>query len=162
MGCAGEPRKQKELDDRTAPILSGATKVEVFRIDGGNEQGGPKTVIKPGDPTIGGYAILSKGKDQTPEFAARLNDLLTDSRTYTDQYAACFVPGVAFRIWKGEECVDLVICFKCHNFYLGPPSDGRVVGENATFSGSPNARHMIRLAKDAFPEDQEIQELKDK
>jgi hypothetical protein len=160
LGCAGEPRKQKELDDRTAPILSGGTKVEVFRIDGGSEKAAP-TVIKAGDPTMGGYSILSKGKDQTPEFAARLNDLLTDSRTYTDQYAACFMPGVAFRVWKSDECVDVIICFRCHNFYLGPPSDEKVM-ENATFSGSSNAGQLIRLAKDAFPDDQEIQALKDK
>jgi hypothetical protein len=159
LGCGKSSSASKHFDGRTAAFLAGATKVEVFRIDGRNDPPDP-TPIKPGDPTVGGYAILTHGKDQGREFAAKLNDLLTDDKTYTDRFATCFWPGVAFRVWKDEECVDVIICFKCSNFYLGPPTDKRVL-ENATFSGSPNTGRLVRLAKEAFPDDEEVQALKD-
>lgn len=146
-------------DGRTAGILAGATKVEVFRIDGRNDPPDP-TLIKPSDPTVGGYAILARGYDQGQEFAAKLRGILTDNKTYTDKHAKCFWPGVAFRVWKGEDSVDVIICFQCGNFYLGPPADKRVM-ENASFNGSPNRSRLVRLAKEAFPDDKEVQELKD-
>jgi hypothetical protein len=65
---------------------------------------------------------------------------------------------VAFRVYQGGDCVDLVICFTCDNFYLGPRSD-KLVMENASFVGSPNNARLVRLAKEAFPEDKEVQGL---
>jgi hypothetical protein len=156
FGCGGGKGR---LDSRTAGILAGATKVEVFRIDGRNDPPDP-TPIKPGDPTVGGYAILTRGNNQGQEFAAKLRDILTDDKTYTNKYAGCFWPGVAFRIWKGEDSVDVIICFKCRNFYLGPPSEKRVIG-NASFFGSPNTGRLVQFAKEAFPNDEEVQALKE-
>jgi hypothetical protein len=161
LGCADGPTGKKPFNGRTADILAGATKVEVFRIDGGwDESGGhdPKAV-GPGEPSVGGYAITVHGSDQGPTFAAKLNEVLSDPKTYTDQFAKCFWPAVAFRVWKGEEFVDVVICFKCHNFYIGPLTDKPVM-ENGSFSGSRNASRLLRLAKEAFPDDKEIHELK--
>lgn len=155
LGCGSSKGRP---DSRTTSILAGATRVEVFRIDGRNDPPDP-TPINPGDPTVGGYAILARGKDQGREFAATLADTLGDGRTYTDRFAGCFWPGVAFRVWKGEQCVDMVICFKCGNFYLGPPTDKRVM-ETASFMGTPNASRLVRLAKEAFPADEEVQALK--
>jgi hypothetical protein len=106
------------------------------------------------------YAILARGKDQGQDFAAKLTDILTDDKTYMSTFAGCFWPGVAFRVWKDEDSVDLIICFKCGNFYLGPPTDKRGM-ENASFAGSPNRGHLVRLAKDAFPDGEEVQKMKD-
>lgn len=147
-------------DTRTAAILTGATKVEVFRIDGGEESPGPKAT-KPGDVAVDGYPVLARGKDQNKKFAAKLADILSDEKTYTDQFSKCFWPGVAFRVWKGDDSVDVVICFKCQNFYLGPTTDEEVM-ETASFSGSPNASRLVRLAKEALPDDKEIQALENK
>ncbi len=156
LGCgAGKGR----LDGRTAGIFAGATKVEVFRIDGRNDPPDP-TPIKPGDPTLGGFAILTRGKDQSREFAAKLGDILSDVKTYSDQHEGCYWPGVAFRVWKGEDSVDVIICFMCHNFYIGPSTD-KLVTENASFHGSPNTSRLVQLAKEAFPDDAEVQALKD-
>ena len=155
-GCGAH----KGLPDRhTTAILSGATKVEVFRIDGLMDPPNAKP-IKPGDPTVGGYAILARGKDQSSEFATKLADVLADDKTYADAYAKCFWPGVAFRVWKGEESVDVLICFICENIYIGPSTDKQVM-ENASFVGSPNRKRLVRLAKEAFPDDKEVQALND-
>jgi hypothetical protein len=155
-GCAagkGHP------DTRTKAILAGATRVEVFRIDGKNDPPGP-TPRAPGDPTVGGFAILSRGEDRGQEFAARLATILLSDTTYSDRFASCFWPGVAFRVHRGEECIDVIICFKCQNFYLGPPAD-RLVSETASFAGSPAGPRLVRLAKEAFPQDKDIQGLEE-
>jgi hypothetical protein len=163
LGCGsntgrldGRPARGRP-DSRTAGILAGATKVETYRIDGRNDPANA-TPIKPGDPTVSGYAILARGKDQGRPFAAQLADILADEKSYSDIAAACFWPGVAFRVYQGDDCVDLVICFKCHNFYLGPRTD-KLVMENASFLSSPNTARLVRLAKEAFPDDTEVQGL---
>jgi hypothetical protein len=154
-GCADAlgpvPTQRKPFDDHTAGVLAGATKVEVFRIDGGGP-GSDSRRVGPGDRRVDGFPITGRAEDQGPEFAAKLNDILSDPKTYSTTYVACFYPRVVFRVWKGEESVDVVICFACHNVYIGPPSDKRV-GENASFYRSDNAARLIQLAEDALPHD---------
>jgi hypothetical protein len=95
------------------------------------------------------------GKD----FANKLADILSNEQTYTNEFAQCFWPGVAFRVWKDQQGVDVLICFKCGNFYCGPSKE--MVRENAAFHGSPMRSQLVRLAKEAFPDDKEIQSLKE-
>jgi hypothetical protein len=137
----------------------GATKVEVFRIDGEGEHV-PPAKLKAGEKTIGGYLVMGQGPDQGPAFADRLAEVLNDPGTYTKNYAKCFWPGVAFRVWKDGECEEVLICFMCDNLYRGPPKD--FVMENASFNGSPRRRDLLRLAKEALPDDAAIQAIKDK
>src|SRR5262249_278737 len=142
----------KSLGRQTVDILSGATKVEVFRIDGkGDRQ------PKPGEAAMLGNPVTARGKDQDEAFAKKLADVLLDDRTYTEEWAKCFRPGVAFRVWRGSDSVKVLVCFQCDNFYCGPPAD-----RNATFHGSPQRPRLVRLAKEAFPEDPEIQALAEK
>jgi hypothetical protein len=77
MGCGSSKGR---LDSRTSAILSGATKVEVFRIDGGKDSS-DQTTTKPGDLTVGGYPIIARGADQGPDFARQLADVLDDDKT---------------------------------------------------------------------------------
>ena len=55
--------------------------------------------------------------------------------------------------------MDVIICFRCGNFYYGPPTDW--AKENACFRGSPRTGDLVRLAKEAFPDDEKIQALKE-
>jgi hypothetical protein len=148
----------RPLDWRTRVILNGATKVEVFRIDGG-DAGRDARVFTPGDGVMDGYRITAQGTDQGPEFAARLAGMLTDRWGYSLTGVKCYNPGVAFRVYKGEERVDVVICFKCSNLYVGPPSD-RPARENKSFDGTSAGPRLLQLAKEAFPDDKDIQDLK--
>ncbi len=145
------------IDSGTSTVLAGATRVEVFRTEGMKEppDGRRRTA---GGPRIGGFLIIGRGQDQGKDFAARLADILFARDTYSWSYAACYMPGVAFRVWKGEEAVDVLICFKCDNFYCGPPTDQ--ARETASFHGTLARSRLIRLAQQAFPDDKEIQELK--
>ncbi len=154
--CSGS---RTGLNNWTKSILAGAGRVEVYRIDGG----GPDHVEvhpKPGEPSIGGFRVTAQGKDQGPEFATRLADVLLDPANHTIPIVKCYWPGVVFRIYKGQECVDVMICFHCHNYYLGPPSTARVL-ETDGFEGTPAGPKLVRLAKEAFPNDKQIQALKE-
>jgi hypothetical protein len=141
-------------------VFADASKVEVFRLDGkefSKDEGGP---LKKGR-RVGGFLVTAQGKDQGRKFAGKLLDILNDNKTYTNKYALCFWPGIAFRVWKEEECVEVLICFLCDNLYCGPPPKG-MANENASFVGSPRRADLVRLAKEAFPDDKEIQGLVDK
>jgi hypothetical protein len=158
LGCGKGPSR---FDSRTRAILAGATQVEVFRIDGKEEP----SEEKPGqgvERRISGFRVLSRGADQGQPFAAKLADILLDDATYTDTGAGCYWPGLAFRVWRDKDCVDVLICFLCHNLYCGPPRDRGRATENGGFQGSPAESRLIRLAKEAFPDDEEIQALKEK
>ena len=150
LGCG------HHFDGRTDAVLAGATKVEVFRIDSDMRPEAWKHY--PEDAKrIGGYPVTAQEADQGKRFADKLAGVLSDGRTYSTMYAGCFNPGVAFRVWKGDESVDVVICFQCENFYCGPPQAEEM--ENASFHGTPARARLVRLAKEAFPDDQDIQAL---
>jgi hypothetical protein len=147
---------KKHLDEKTIAVLAGATRVEVFRL--GEAAGAPDQAKA---ETLDGFPVAARGKEQGKEFAGNLTKVLLDEKTYSTTFAACFMPGVAFRVWKGEECVDVVVCFKCSNFYCGPKTTQ--AQENACFADSPAAAAaLVRLAKEALPDDKEIQALKEK
>jgi hypothetical protein len=154
IGCgAGKGR----LDGRTKTVLAEATKVEMFRLDG--KEADSLDPPRPGK-RLAGFLVTEQGPDQDGEFARKLLGILSDEKTYTDKFAKCFWPGVAFRVWREEECVEVLICFLCDNFYCGPPVKGRA-RENATFKDSPRRADLVRLAKEAFPDDKEIQAFKE-
>jgi hypothetical protein len=150
------PEVKTHLDEKTVAILSGATKVEVFRLEGA----GPVNPQASAKRHISGFAVAAQGKDQGRAFARKLADVLLDEKTYSTTFALCFTPGVAFRVWKKDESVDVLICFKCLNFYCGPSV--AMARENASFADTPASPALARLAKAAFPEDKEIQGLEEK
>jgi hypothetical protein len=152
-GCA--PGKDR-VDKQTRDILANADKVEVYRVASGKSE-------KPPKPTdgrkISGFPVISQGKNQGKEFARKLGAILVDKQMH-ENTAKCFWPGVAFRVWRGDKHVDVLICFKCDNFYAGPPvGKAREIGG---FDGTPLRSRLLRLAKDTFPEDKDIQGLQDK
>jgi hypothetical protein len=161
-GAENAPSKKvkERLGDNTVAILQGATRVEVFRIDPDNSAKGAKR--------IGGYAITATEKEQGQEFTGKLADALLDDATYFGDQAKCFEPGVAFRLWKEKESVEVVICFHCANLKLttngakgdaindgGHPKSGAFGGDKGSYG------RLAKLAKEAFPDDKDIQTLKD-
>jgi hypothetical protein len=148
------------LGDKTVAILQGATRVEVFRIDPDDSAKGAKR--------IGGYAITASGKEQDKEFTGKLADALLDDATYFGDQAKCYEPGVAFRIWKDKESVEVVICFHCANLKLtakGAKGDAIDDGRNPKSGGFGGDKgsygRLAKLAKEAFPDDKNIQALSD-
>jgi hypothetical protein len=157
MGLVWDLAGRGRLGWRTRAVLAGATRVEVFRLDA--EKGPRRPDEKEeGEEQFGGWLVTSQGKDQDRPFAEQLADILFDEATYTNRSVHCFDPGVGYRVWRGDRAVEILICFRCNNFYCGPPT--RRAKENARFGGSPRRADLVRLAKEAFPGDKEIQALK--
>jgi hypothetical protein len=152
------PTPGAPLDAQTMTVLAGATRVEVFRTDGTNGPNDEKPRAA-GEARIGGYLVTARGPDQGPEFAARLADVLLDGRSYSAARMACYWPGVAFRVWSGEEWVEVLVCFHCDNLYCGPATDN--VPRTASFHSTPARARLVRLAREAFPDDKEVQRLKE-
>ncbi len=149
VGCTRSPRD----------VPDGATKVEVYRIDGRGAGHAPKSA-DPGDQSIFGFAVLAHGKDLAPETARKLAAALDDADRQHVRWAqaGCYWPGVAFRFHRGGQRADLAICFHCSNYYLGPPADhhGQTVATPPAV-----AAVLARMAKEALPDDKDIQALDD-
>jgi hypothetical protein len=146
---AGDAAK-KQLPEAAQEILSGATRVECFRID-------PRTSGK--GEHIDGYVVTATAEEQGRDFAAKLAAALKDEKSYGDP-ARCFFPGVGFRAWKGKESVDVVICYLCSNFYVvARDENGKEVARTPYIGFQCNRAAFVELAKAAFPEDPAIQQL---
>ena len=153
VGCADES------SGPTTGVFAGATRVEVFRLWGDPDD--PKTPKPTADEKkISGFRVRAQGQDQGKAFAAKLAAIVEDKGAHSKAFAKCFWPGVAFRVWKDNEPIDVVICFVCHNLYCGPPTTTEA-RENISFYDSPLGARLVRLAKVAFPDDPEIQALKE-
>ena len=68
-------------------------------------------------------------------------------------------PGVAYRIWSGKQCVEVIICFHCNQMIItAKNAKGEIVRRTYTEIVTMRSR-LIALSKDAFPKDAEIQGL---
>jgi hypothetical protein len=96
-------------------------------------------------------------------------DVLLENATYFGDQAKCFEPGVAFRLWKEKESVEVIICFHCANLKLtakggkADANDDDGIPKSGGFGGAEGSYgRLAKLAKEAFPDDKHIQALKDK
>ena len=69
-----------------------------------------------------------------------------------------FDPGVAYRVWRGNESVVILICFHCDE--VGIVADKTQPEEITIHSCDPGRPALLKLAKEAMPDDKEIQALK--
>lgn len=144
---------RRTMSSRGVAILKGAARVEVFRVS-------PLESTAHSGNEIGGYPITARGKEQGPGFAARLAAVLLNDGVTQNEKKCGLEPGVAFRAWKNQNAVEILICFKCD--VLWP----HVVGEqteNPTHEWQdfdPVRADLVGLAKEAFLDDDEIQNLK--
>lgn len=143
--------------DRPVSIVAGVTKVECFRVN-------PEKPNEPMGKECGGYPIIATAKDQTREFGLKLAAILFDEKTYDFERAKrCgFEPGVGFRLWKDKDWVDLVLCFHCDELEIStiPPGEKERKSAHEDFDAARPA--LVALCRAAFPDDKEIQGLKDK
>lgn len=132
--------------------LMNANKVEVFRIAGENQDAN----------SIEGWKITAKGADRDAAFAKKICGVMFNEKHYSQlvynqvSLKACiFDPGVVFRLSNDKSSATLIICFNCNWLKTSP---GR--GSYSEIDIDPGRQQFIALAKEAFPNDKEIQELK--
>ena len=143
--------------ERPVGIIAGVMKVEVFRVN-------PEKPTEPMGKECGGYPIISTGKEQTRAFGLKIAAIVFDEKTYDWEKAKkCkFEPGVGFRLWREKDWVDIVLCFHCDELEIStiPPGERERKTAHEDFDAARAA--LVKLCKEAFPDDKEIQGLKDK
>ena len=149
------------LGDTAVRTLSAPTRVLSFRLVSRTEGPASATAPTTAPADIQGFRVAASGPDLDPAFGSRLAAALFDPDSYQFNSAkgCIFDPGVAFRVWKGDEHVDVLLCFTCSEFIVYVPEAGgkaRRAGEDF----DDNRAAFVRLAKEAFPGDAKIQALK--
>lgn len=155
-------KPRRELGDQTLSILTGATRVETFRLD--DSRDGDQVKDGTTGQEIADYPLISRGHTLGPPFAAKLSREVLDPRTYLGPNdTTCLInPGVAFRAWRGNGCVEVIICYHCQQMIVTmKDARGRIVHSVYTEFGDLWTRgRFLALAKEAFPGDKEIHGLK--
>ena len=158
-GTKAPPRQVRQfLGEQVVETLSAPTKVQTFRLASRSE--GPASPATGPTESLHGYRVAAAGPELDAAFGSRVATALFDPGSYQfDSAKACeFDPGVAFRVWKGREHLDVLLCFSCSEFRVYHPQPGgqvRRVGEDF----DDNRRAFVRLAKEAFPADPAINRL---
>ena len=150
----------REIGAKGTSILSNADRVETFRLD----DGGYGDHVKAGTSgdVIADYPITAQGKTQGRDFAAKLARTVLDPRTFLGPSdTICEInPGIAFRAWRGQECVEVIVCFHCQQMLITTRNaQGKETRSAYTQMISMRAE-FLALARQAFPNDKEIQGLK--
>jgi hypothetical protein len=168
-GCAGAAAEDKgppaevreRFGEQTIAIVQGATRVEVFRIDG-RDYLDPKKEVGKQDKRFGGYAVTATGKEQGEKFAAAAAKVLLDGKNYDFVGAkGCkFDPGVGLRFWKGKESADVVVCYRCNELKVTAPDPEKQGVKSPYADFDPGRAAFVKLAQEAFPDDKDIQGLK--
>ncbi len=153
------PEVRGLLGDRVLAVLDGATRVEVFRLKADRV---PQPPGAPKGEDAAGFPIVSTGKARDARFAARVAAVLRDKGTYEfDRPKGCILrPGVAFRLWKGKQSVDLALCFECDILVVVARDEAGKSVHRASKDFDPGRPALVKLARDAFPDDPEIQALR--
>jgi len=150
----------REIGAAGTSILRSADRVETFRLD----DGGYGDNVKQGTSgdEIADYPITFQGRTLGPDFAAKLSRTVLDPRTFLGPSdTSCEInPGVAFRAWRGQECVEVIICFHCQQMLMTTRNvRGRETHSAYTQMVSMRSE-FLALAKEAFPADKEVRSLK--
>ena len=147
---------RRELGDHTLSILRGADRVETFRLDDSHD--GEDV---PMGREISDYPLLFQGHTLGPPFAAGLSRVLGDPRTYLGPNdVSCLInPGVAFRAWRGPECVEVIVCFHCQQMIVTTKDARGRVTHSAYNEITWMRAEFIALAKESLPGDKEVQAL---
>ena len=172
-GC-GNARIQSLGDERIQGLVGGeaayaliadlskSRACEAYRIDGYAKSGPAAIGDAPGAQAdkpgrLQGYPIISGPTAIDEASRATLSKVLTDPDTYLwDSAKACeFIPGVALRLSDANVRVDVLVCFSCEELEMY--TNGKRVGHE---DFDPRRTDLLRVAKQLFPEDEAIQELK--
>ena len=157
----------EDLGEKAVAVLSGATKVEVFRLD-------KKILDKAGANTIGGdmfqFSITATGKEKDEKFAAKVRAFLFDEATRTPSGAGGFRGDVAFRLTKEKESVTVIVDFEGSQFMVVPRDGegmqtsiiygGFLFDKKGNFDKGGLFARVKALAVEAFPDDAAIKALK--
>jgi hypothetical protein len=144
------------LGRETIEILRHPAKVETFRVRSFTQ------AEKLAGAVNRDYPVTATGPTMDAEFGRRIEQVFLNPDTYDfgGSKLCIFDPGVRFRVWSGDRHVDLMLCFHCKEFEFVTYAAGKRVLASGPedFTGAAPAA-LAKLAKEAFPDDPEIQAL---
>ena len=147
-----------------AAIFNGADKVEALRLFAVGSE-------KPLGQVADYVPFFSKHVAENKNFASRLGALVLDAKSYVlpgQSTTQCyFEPAVAFRVWKKQQFVDTVICFKCDQLAILERNNkapersigGLLMGRFHVAGDFVVHPQLLALTKAAFPNDKAVQAL---
>ena len=148
--CGGKPIEEFVGVDGKR-ILAAPDRIEVFRIH--REE-------SPGPGAIRGFAVLHQAVPRSVAFARRVADLVLDPDNHAWWGKRCaFSPGVAFRIGRGAESVDVLVCFGCRQWLIATGPEGHATWQHE-WDCDPAHAALVALACEAFPEDPALARLR--
>jgi len=121
------------------------------------------------------YVKTGKGIMLSKSLSARIGKAVLEKDTYADPHEdpnelprpgkACFPePGVVLTFYKDNHFVDVYFCFQCNimivNSVWDPKKSPELTGGQVDFDFG--RAKLLRIIKDVFPKDKEIQSLKNK
>jgi len=132
-----------------------ATQVDAYRLDAHSYVEDTSS----GANRMHGYQITAGPVKLVPTQARAFSRLLTTpvSEFFRDAHKACILqPGIGLRFTKAEHVIDILLCFSCDEFAIY--EDGRSINTEDFDDVRPQ---LVKLAKQLYPNDKEIQALTD-
>jgi hypothetical protein len=142
------PKIKDFFKPKMIEILTGVERVETFRIKG-----------KLG----GGFDELAKGPVWKDEKAKAVAAIFLDEKSYEwEQKKLCDPqPGVMFKLFKGDERIEVLLCFECDIVqFIALDAKGQKIA-SAINDFDPARPKLVKLTKEALPDDKVIQGLKE-
>lgn len=152
------PKVTEELGDTVLASVTGATKVQVFRV---SDSGGLRP--DPAKAIASDFVRGAPGKELDAQTLQTLKRLLYDDKSFRfdqDVSKCRFAPHLSFQMQTGIGTLETLVSFSCNQvlFILGKPG-GRWVPQG-TFDFKPSRKKFIDLAKATLPQDADTQNLK--
>lgn len=152
------PKVTEELGETVLASVTGATKVQVFRV---SDSGGLRP--DPAKAIASDFVRGAPGKELDAQTLQTLKRLLYDDKSFRfdqDVSKCRFAPHLSFQMQTGIGTLETLVSFSCNQvlFILGKPG-GRWVPQG-TFDFKPSRKKFIDLAKATLPQDADTQNLK--
>lgn len=154
------------LNPRSQSVVRNATEVELIRLQGRGPAGSPGAsrtrLAACGDPNLAGFAIERRQLLTDSGFAARLQEQVLSLASYGElgvhKLCGGFQPKVVFRFRRGDQRVDVLLCFNCKEVGVIGAGQKRA-GPDDPFAilDMRQAKAWLALAKEALPADRFIQ-----
>ncbi len=155
------------LDAKTQAILSGADRVETFRLvddDEDEDDPGAPTPLSPAR-FIDQHQVLRVGPVQSKAFAEIVRSALAKTPSLIgedglmSETPSCFEPGFAFRAWKGKASMEMCVCFHCGGVQIVTHDPRSKLSQSMITPLGSSRPLWLALSKQAFPHDTRLAAL---
>ncbi len=166
VGCRASDNSIPEATPQTffggpenLQLVKEATSITAFRIVDPQQQHAPRKPM-----TIDGRQCDASSAVVAGPEVAQVVAALSDMTNFGDMYMCDFDPGVILRFAAGKHTLDLIVCFHCGEMVLY--GDGVEIRRPYNWARTRNSfrkdarRAFTAIAKKAFPNDVEIQALR--